>query len=590
MELILKNFKSYRNETKIIFSEKLNLFFGINGAGKSTLIEAFNVLFNTWKTIQYNEVANFENKNSKDSATSIILKSTISKSEFINGFIKKISTDLLNIYGYSEKIVLDKIEYFFNNTQEITESIEFLISLKIDKENKDMNIKFNIKESHSFDSNIEVFLDELHSLIPEQIYEYLYKLLYNFSGKSLDDFEYFQIYKVKKWKYDPKYLLAEEVLCKSEEDIIKNSTPLYNLISSYELEKNKEIFNNLSNIQSDISQKREESSLISRYINEKIYKIWPEFKKWNLEISIEIQDKSIITNIKNRNNHNFKPLSSESDGRKQFLSILFSLSLLNEENNIYLIDEPEVHLHPESIIQLKRELHNLSKNNYLFVTTHSMHMLERGENPFHITFNEEKLSSEVTICEFNKNNFYKILSEFFGSDTLGLKFLFSKKILFVEGISDMRILSVLFRYYKLDILVLPTLGGNAQSIIESYKNILPNDYFVENVNYLYDNDLGGKKNSGNIIEKQTLNKENLINIQSLNDEINEIEDFLSIIPENYELYKNKIINCKNDRQKKIQVKEEYTNILIEIIENNWENEIFLKFIKKLKSKIGYEYE
>ena len=49
-----------------------------------------------------------------------------------------------------------------------------------------------------------------------------------------------------------------------------------------------------------------------------------------------------------------------SDGAKHFLSLILSISVANEtdilKNNIIVIDEPEVHMHPSGIRYIREEL------------------------------------------------------------------------------------------------------------------------------------------------------------------------------------------------------------------------------------------
>ncbi|MDP2851568.1 MAG: restriction system-associated AAA family ATPase [Sulfuricurvum sp.] len=97
--------------------------------------------------------------------------------------------------------------------------------------------------------------------------------------------------------------------------------------------------------------------------------------------------------IKLNKENTFEPVLYEnlSDGEHQFLQIFGSLSMLNDEGNLFLLDEPETHFNPNwrskmiSIINnLLNEQESTVKNQEIILTTHSPFILSdsKKENIF----------------------------------------------------------------------------------------------------------------------------------------------------------------------------------------------------------------
>ncbi|MEG1009549.1 MAG: AAA family ATPase [Clostridia bacterium] len=99
---------------------------------------------------------------------------------------------------------------------------------------------------------------------------------------------------------------------------------------------------------------------------------------------------------------NHKKIITFSDGYKQFLSILFSVGLLNLNEKIILIDEPEIHLHPSSIVSLRDKLLDIgtiNKNSHIFISTHSVNMIDKSNLDLYYILDTKSTKS----CEGLKN-------------------------------------------------------------------------------------------------------------------------------------------------------------------------------------------
>jgi hypothetical protein len=53
------------------------------------------------------------------------------------------------------------------------------------------------------------------------------------------------------------------------------------------------------------------------------------------------------------------------------------------KNNIILIDEPEIHMHPSGIKYMREELIRIGRNNYVFLATHSEFMIDARNKERH---------------------------------------------------------------------------------------------------------------------------------------------------------------------------------------------------------------
>lgn len=200
-------------------------------------------------------------------------------------------------------------------------------------------------------------------------------------------------------------------------------------------------------------------------------KLTPEYRKFRDEgISISIKSEiavkglysNIIPYIKQDNDNNLYPTAGE--GRKKLLAYSI-FDILSEESaekkiNLFLIEEPENHLHKSMQIALSQILFTDSKYTYLFVTTHSPFVLYEMDNVNLVRiYSERKVNSLSTFYKvpenFEKNR--KMLNRCLSEA------IFADKVLLVEGPSEhmlfSKILSTVHPFYEADgIYILPVDG------------------------------------------------------------------------------------------------------------------------------------
>jgi len=187
-------------------------------------------------------------------------------------------------------------------------------------------------------------------------------------------------HKVVFWKSEQRFLITEpinlEEFLKSPETI---SIPLINCL---ELAGIKSIESEIAKIRSNPAEVKNLANKLSDKVTEHIRRVWPghpikiEFQIDNMSLSFLIEDEGV--------KYNAKVTSQRSDGFRQFVSFLLTISAQNISgrltNSILLLDEPETHLHPTGQENLMDELVNITLgklNNVCIFATHSNYMIDK---------------------------------------------------------------------------------------------------------------------------------------------------------------------------------------------------------------------
>lgn len=210
--------------------------------------------------------------------------------------------------------------------------------------------------------------------------------------------------------------------------------------------------------------------------------VTPEYKKFkneDIEVSVksEIAIKGLYSNIVPYIKKNGEDLlyPTAGEGRKKLLVYsIYDLLAGTDQNakkiNIFLIEEPENHLHRSMQMAISRVLFGEDNYKYLFVTTHSPLILTEMDNVNLVrVFNEGRLDT--------RDVFYKVPDEYKQKKKMlnrGLsEAIFAKKVLLVEGPSEnvlfTKVLSEIKPDYEVDgVFILPVNGIT----FRAYKEIL----------------------------------------------------------------------------------------------------------------------
>lgn len=232
-------------------------------------------------------------------------------------------------------------------------------------------------------------------------------------------------------------------------------------------DEDKDILNNICKICDELNAQISGLSGIKTF--EK--KIAPKYKKFRHEdISVSVKSEiavkglysNIVPYIKQDTDDSLYPTSGE--GRKKLLVYaIFDLLSQDEEEkkiNIFLIEEPENHLHRSMQIALSYILFLDDKYRYLFMTTHSPYVLsEMNQVNLVRIYNEDKIVSRSVL--------YTVPAEFQSQRRMlnrGLvEAIFADKVLLVEGPSENvlfgKVLSEINPFYEADGIYILPVGG-----------------------------------------------------------------------------------------------------------------------------------
>lgn len=402
-KITIKNFRNFE-DVEIDISNK-NVFFGLNDVGKTNFLYALRYVFDKDVRKQNLVESDFHNKRC-DKPIEIVL--TIDISDVDNSDCQKLRAQLKGALRSEHDKVYIKLVAEYNKNE--------MLAIPILSWGGDMDRLQEMKQRG-----------------------YLYEIDYVFNVIYIDS--YVDLYSLFK---------------KNVTQLIKNDK-----------EDDKVV---LGNIQRSVDELNGYIASLSG-IKEFEGKLTPEYQKFrdeNISISIksEIAVKGLYSNImpyiKQNGDNNLYPTAGE--GRKKLLAYSI-FDLLSEENaekkiNLFLVEEPENHLHKSMQIALSQILFTDNKYAYLFVTTHSPFILYEMDS-----VNLVRIYSERRID--SKSTFYKVPDSYEKNRKLLNRHLseaiFANKVLLVEGPSEYmlfcKILSVVHPFYEADgIYILPVDG------------------------------------------------------------------------------------------------------------------------------------
>lgn len=356
----------------------------------------------------------------------------------------------------------------------------------------------------------------------------------------------------------------------------RSCTPFKNCLDglNVKMEEIKEIVSDSNN---SAAPKLEDK--LNEKINKKIKEIWEDFNKENQEIVFKVKSDYVSVNIKHTNSYDHKSLFLESDGYKQFFSILFTINFTNKKNMLLLIDEPEIHLHPSGVIDLKKILYNFSDSNYLVISTHSVYLIDIANlEKYYFIEKKEKVSSIKNVQE-NSYSFPDLVIQAFGTDIFS-NFMFKKFCFFVEGLTDLKILEKILGDKIKDFLIIIFHGDNVIPYIMSYKKMYPEQYFQKNCFVLIDSDKSGLSNKDKLLADNIICESNIITTDDIfPHNLGTIEDCYKT--EKISLFESEMLKCKNKNQIK--------DIKAKFCENqeNYDEQKIKMAKKKILEKIKY---
>lgn len=426
----IENFKSIKEiefDLKKYGSSYTTMLVGINESGKSNILEAMSYLNTPEDGFDYNVIHNQKDEDNNPVVFCFSLafeQKQIHVEEVTKGIENGALLDF-EIANIVKNVYLQDGETVFSD---------------------DFSYEMNLLSSGLFIKNEGVFTLSKENDNEESFQELTQEAFEEFfSDKVKDIIKRFEP-NVSLWRPSEEYLVSEVNLNDFKENIDSN-IPLKNIFYIAGFDDPEKIKSAIERIGNQ-SLRRGLASKLGGKATEYVKDIW----KHNIVIDIEIAESGTCTvSIRDNgkvNEHNFYKMTERSEGFKQFMSLILSLSvetrLSETKNHLILIDEPEAHLHPSGIRDLRKELLAIGESNYLFVSTHSPFLVDRKDKERNIII-RKNISAETEKIEIDKNTDMiddEVLREAFGIEVY--KDLLNPHSILVEGASDKKILQKSF--------------------------------------------------------------------------------------------------------------------------------------------------
>jgi len=498
----INNFKSIIAENVPLYGHGLYVFTGKNGVGKSSLLLAISSYYlESDRGIDGKEVKYVEYNNLNNTRDIPVY---VEFSHAIDSSLKKNSSYSLksydgHLFSLSGEIV-DLINEGVSSVSKVRvlrrdNSLSKDFCVDFDSREKIIDLKKGLKISTEVDDMIRHEYSTLNGS----------KLS---NKKDLSDFDYLLkslcsdvlIDKVRdsyKWNDSDDCLFKLTIEEDSKDKIIQNVIDL-NDQSKDRSNYNKYLFSLLdgcniedkrvylkSHLQNDNLKERlsrEISLKLNNFIKEKLTKV-------DVEVSFKISDDNMLSLSLyiNKIKVNFNDLS---DGLKHILSLVFSQALSTKENidynNIIVIDEPENSLHPSAIKEMRKIILEMSKNNYVFIATHSPFMIDYEQDAGHnvhyyeVTNNGEEGTKARKLEEDESFHDNKLFESAFGLSFMSE--LLASDILVLEGISDVVVIKDCLK--NKHVKIINGKGSKLKQLVEFSKN--------SNIIGIFDDDDAGR--------------------------------------------------------------------------------------------------
>ncbi len=286
-----------------------------------------------------------------------------------------------------------------------------------------------------------------------------------------------------------------------------------------------------------------------------------------------------------------------SSGEREIINFIFGLFLEKLDDGIVIIDEPELHLHPnwqKKLIQiLKDETSN--KNIQILFATHSSTFISYNIlNNIYRIYKERGFSKCIRISELlqsNDNEFRKNLSVI--NATNNEKIFFSNNVILVEGITD----EILFKkIYESEIGKIPdglefvSIGGKKN--LNNFKNVLDklqihyfyigdfdNVYDFEELNYLFEIDVKNQNHDLKKMKNQSYAALDLLD--SIDKFINDNnEDNFEKLKNNYNLYNERFVKIKAN------ISLEERKVLDDFIKNKYNENFYILRLGEIENYLA----
>ncbi|KAB2917762.1 MAG: AAA family ATPase [Bacteroidetes bacterium] len=452
--ITIKNYKSIKEITIPIDSygegdnkSSTTILVGLNESGKSSILDIINASQTEFSTIVFSD--SFHKGSNEEESPFIdvcIELKIIDRNFFEAGLLQKYP--LFKILGATFKV------------KNVSQSI-----WKSEKENfgkkylADFETNITYAKYALLDSEIITITDLIatHGLPQNSSRESIEKSIPTVSFLSKEILEKLitaqfenvfetKIPKIQLWKPKKSFLIDEDIDLLSFMNDTSLSIPLRNIFHINGDGTDEKIKHQIEKALKKIENKAQLENSLSKSITAFINNAWKEHKI-NIKVRIEGNICNVFVEDKDTEDR-FYNMSQRSDGFKQFVSLLLTLSTSSSSNtlsnNIILLDEPETHLHPSGIKYMRDEILKIGKNNHVIVATHSHYMIDTLTPERHFIVSKEKMQTKIEQVDKNISTLEdQVLVKAFGINVF--KELLPQNILVVEGGDDKSIISHCFK-------------------------------------------------------------------------------------------------------------------------------------------------
>lgn len=497
---VLKNVKSFLEETSIEFNDDLNIFIGPNAGGKSNLFEILQGVFNDLIFKNINILKN-DNPNRKKPYE-------IQKRGKNNQII--------------QEIILEKYYQHENKEQKITLFLkiesEDIQNLETFRENKDKIISFerqqtgnnflgNLLNDINFQANFKSLINDL---IEIEIANWQIVEPQNVNGKPYKDFfiflrnsnifanfvNFYNLLNETKIDFHP-YLIYISPYRSSIQ--IGQIEPWINLSQNVEPAFLKqENFNQNTNfsVWDLVKRKLVENYFLGRKKNNEFF---DKYVKDFLGINYAIECVRKLDNVFRIDFYKQDKAHSPklSSGEKELLNIISAVFINEIKSGVFLVDEPELHLHPKwqkLLIDLFTNLSESQKLQFLLVT-HSPQFITTKtiKNTFRV-YKDKNNISRVIIPANGKMDDSDIKDIFLIVNSLNNeRIFFADKVILVEGIVDRIIFEKILKILQEkenNKEIIEIVEVNSKDNFEKFKQFLMiwkiKNYIIADLDYLAD--------------------------------------------------------------------------------------------------------
>lgn len=521
----IKNFRNFKDVS--IDLDNKNIFFGLNDIGKTNFLYAIRYVLD--KNIRKNNLidSDFHKKNINEPIEILI---SIDLSDSTNEDTDKLRSILKGPLLSNENILYIKLHADFISSEDIAYPLLYW--------GGNLDTLIEMSQSHNLYE-----IDKIFNVIYIDSYINLNTLFKKNISKLL-------------------------VLTNNDDDILN------------------EINSDIDNLNNKLSN-MDSITKIENDLSSSLQKLANDLQKVSIvpEISLNRFQDSLTPYIHQENDNKLYPTSG--DGRKKLICYSLINLLANNNDlskiNIYLIEEPENHLHKSLQIALSNMLFNDNNFNYLFLTTHSSYILYEMDNVNLVRiYNNKNINTSSLLFRVPSNyqQYKKMLTR-----TLS-EAIFSNKVLLVEGISELllfeKVLSVVYPNYEAKGIYILCVNGisfekyveiltalNIKTIIKTDNDLKeceqkhnPNSYFL---GFKRCNNLINDKNKSLPIDEIDISKLKKSEIIKLKKEkYAEHKDLLDLIRKEHNIYLS-ICDLENDLYDVL--KEPLTSYLKQIKDN-----------------------